>query len=108
MEGVSAHNPPMSVKGIFHHLRGLDTRGGFDNFRVADVPFTDFQMRVDADQNRIRRWLRQMQQDLVARQISDESKCQNPDIFPVTTTITDGAGHLEEWEEVDPRPKRIN
>ena len=39
---------------------------------------------------------------------SDASKCQSPEIFPVTTTVTDGAGHLEEWEEVDPRPKRVN
>ena|SRR3989442_249792 len=38
---------------------------------------------------------------------SDESKWQSPEIFPVTATITDGAGHLEMWE-IDPRPKRIN
>jgi hypothetical protein len=38
---------------------------------------------------------------------SDESKWQSPEIFPVTATITDGAGHLEMCE-IDPRPKRIN
>jgi hypothetical protein len=39
---------------------------------------------------------------------SDESRCQSSEIFPVTTTIADGAGRMESWEEVDPRPKRIN
>src|SRR5438128_11985991 len=39
---------------------------------------------------------------------SDESKCQSPDIFPVTTTTTDGPGRLETWGDVDPRPKRTN
>jgi hypothetical protein len=38
---------------------------------------------------------------------SDESKWQSPEIYPVTATITDGAGIMAEYE-VDPRPKRMN
>ena len=40
-------------------------------------------------------------------QFLDESNVQRPEIFPVTVTITDGAGKVETWE-VDPSSQRIN
>jgi hypothetical protein len=31
---------------------------------------------------------------------SDESKWQSPEVFPVTATITDGAGKVEMWKSI--------
>jgi len=37
----------------------------------------------------------------------DESKSRSLEIYPVTMTITDVAGHMEQWK-FDPRPEREN
>jgi hypothetical protein len=42
-----------------------------------------------------------------ATELLDESKLHSLEIYPVTATITDATGSVEEFE-VDPRPKRVN
>jgi hypothetical protein len=37
---------------------------------------------------------------------SDESRWQDPDIFPVTAVVTTGSGDMLEYS-VDPRPKKL-
>ena len=51
--------------------------------------------------------LRSFDADALEHLQSDESKWQNPEIFPVTASISDAAGVVEAWE-FDPRPKSLN